>query len=104
MNLYFENFEKHTQNLFSLDIPKEVKTGFALELTHMQCLKHDAMIEETHGNGEKARQLHADADSRLYFMLGMLDTLRSLDRISDEDDEKLVEMIYHTNRMYSCVA
>ena len=101
MNLYFE---KHMQNLFSLDIPKEVKTGFANELAYMQCLKHDAMMEETHGNSEKARQLHADADSRLYFMLGMIDTLRCLDRISDEDDEKLVEMIYHTNRMYTCIA
>ena len=97
MNL---NFEKHMQNLFSLDLPKEVKTGFATELAYMESLKHDAMIEETHGNGMKARQLHADADSRLYFMLGMLDTLRCLDRISDEDDAKLLEMIDHTHHMF----
>lgn len=97
MNLYLE---KHMQNLFSLNIPKEVKTGFATELAYMESLKHDAMMEETHGNNEKAHQLHAAADSRLYFMLGMIDTLHCLDRISDKDDEKLVEMIYCTHRMY----
>lgn len=97
---YQKEFNSNMQKLADVNLPETFKKSFVGELTYMQALKHEAMIEETHRNGKKARENHATADGRLNFLLGMLDTLRCLNMLTPETDKKLVDLAYRTNRLY----
>ena len=91
---YQHIMDRNEAALAPLNLPERFKKSFALELTHKEALKYSAQEQEAHGNSEKARNYYEISESRTPFMLGMVDTLRALDMIDDETNNKLVNMAY----------
>lgn len=86
--------DRNEAALAPLNLPERFKKSFALELTHKEALKYSAQEQEAHGNTEKARNDYKISESRLPFLLGMVDTLRALEMIDEETDRTLVNMAY----------